>query len=103
MILSLNSSTFTLGAQDHFNKILEKTDQKFTYLVPSNEAWKNLQLKMASTFKVLFHGDFAYQVSQTNFRKLRSPSNVILSFFNVIFSQKIILILSRQNKSCSVI
>ena len=68
MILSLNSSTFTLGAQDHFNKILEKTDQKFTYLVPSNEAWKNLQLKMASTFKVLFHGDFAYQVSQNNLK-----------------------------------
>jgi len=65
------SSTFTLGAQDHFNKILEKTDQKFTYLVPSNEAWKNLQLKMASTFKVLFHGDFAYQTEQILQRHLR--------------------------------
>ena len=60
----LISSTYSLGAQNHFNAMLEKTDSKYTYLVPSNEAWKNLQGKMASTWKVLFHGDFGYQVSR---------------------------------------
>ena len=63
----LSSSTYTLGAQDHFNNKLEETGSKFTYLVPSNEAWKKIQGEMASTFKVLFNGDFGYQVLQTLF------------------------------------
>ena len=56
------SSTFTLGAQDHFNNMLDVKGSKFTYLVPSNEAWENIQGEMASTWKVLFNGDFGYQV-----------------------------------------
>ena len=46
--------------------MLEEKGSKFTYLVPSNEAWENVQGEMASTFKVLFNGDFGYQV-------IRSP------------------------------
>ena len=42
--------------------MLEEKGSKFTYLVPSNEAWENVQGEMASTFKVLFNGDFGYQV-----------------------------------------
>ena len=57
-----HSSTFTLGAQDHFNNMLDVKGSKFTYLVPSNEAWENIQGEMASTWKVLFNGDFGYQV-----------------------------------------
>jgi len=65
------SSTYSLGKQDHFNRMLEKSDRKFTYLVPSNEAWKNLQRKMASTWKVLFQGDFGYQTEQILERHLK--------------------------------
>ena len=57
------SSTNTLGAQNHFNDMLENTDLNFTYLVPSHEAWTSLQGEMASAWKILFHGDFGYQVN----------------------------------------
>lgn len=66
VIFSSTSSTNTLGTQNHFNDMLGNKDLKFTYLVPSHEAWTNLQGKMASTWKVLFHGDFGYQVKHLN-------------------------------------
>jgi len=65
------SSTFTLGAQDHFNRMLDVKGSKFTYLVPSNEAWENIQGEMASTWKVLFNGDFGYQTKQILERHLK--------------------------------
>merc|ERR1711978_333190 len=65
------SSTFTLGAQDHFNNMLDVKGSKFTYLVPSNEAWENIQGEMASTWKVLFNGDFGYQTKQILERHLK--------------------------------
>ena len=64
------SSTFTLGAQDHFNNMLDVKGSKFTYLVPSNEAWENIQGEMASTWKVLFNGDFGYQVKYAIFQRI---------------------------------
>ena len=65
-----HSSTFTLGAQDHFNNMLDVKGSKFTYLVPSNEAWENIQGEMASTWKVLFNGDFGYQVRYAIFQMI---------------------------------
>lgn len=56
------SSTNSLGHQEHFNRQFEDPEARFTYLVPTNQAWKDLDLKFGSVHKILFMGDFAYQV-----------------------------------------
>ena len=57
------SSVFSLGNQNHFNHMFNKTEEKFTYIVPSNEAWEEINRQFASAYKILFMGAFSYQVS----------------------------------------
>ena len=58
----LNRSAFSLGQQNHFNDKLGETDQTFTYFVPSDQAWRDVNRHLASVHKILFMGSFAYQV-----------------------------------------
>ena len=43
--------------------MFNKTDELFTYIVPSNEAWEDINHQFASAYKILFMGAFAYQVN----------------------------------------
>ena len=57
-----SSSVHSLGKQNHFNQIFKSKKEKYTYLVPSDQAWRNLHQSFATVHKILFMGDFAYQV-----------------------------------------
>ncbi len=57
-----SSSVYSLGKQNHFNKMFTNKKEKFTYLVPSDEAWRQLHKSFATVHKILFMGDFSYQV-----------------------------------------
>jgi len=46
--------------RDPYNNNIQ---QKFTFLVPSNEAWENVRHTMGSAFKKLFMGEYYYNVS----------------------------------------
>lgn len=37
--------------------------QKFTFLVPSDDAWESVHRTMGSAFKKLFMGEYSYNVS----------------------------------------
>ena len=41
------------------------SQQKFTFLVPSDEAWETVHRTMGSAFKKLFMGDYSYNVSRS--------------------------------------
>eukprot|EP00090_Calanus_glacialis_P012795 TRINITY_DN2142_c0_g1_i1.p1 TRINITY_DN2142_c0_g1~~TRINITY_DN2142_c0_g1_i1.p1 ORF type:complete len:616 (-),score=157.05 TRINITY_DN2142_c0_g1_i1:467-2314(-) len=56
------SKTFDLGKQEHFNDQLNKTELQFTFLVPTDQAWDQIKKDFATAYKVLFMGDFFYQV-----------------------------------------
>ena len=67
---SVMSKTYALATQDDFvsrmkayrdpsNKHMK---QKFTLLVPSDEAWDNIHRYMGSAFKKLFMGEYSYNV-----------------------------------------
>jgi uncharacterized surface protein with fasciclin (FAS1) repeats len=56
------SSAYSLGNQNHFNHMFNNTDEAFTYIVPSNQAWDAINDQYASVHKILFMGSFAYQV-----------------------------------------
>ena len=56
------SSVFSLGNQNHFNHMFNNSDEKFTYIVPSNLAWDEVNKQFTSAYKILFMGAFAYQV-----------------------------------------
>ena len=57
------NSVYTLGNQNHFNHLFNNTNEEFTYIVPSNEAWEEINEKFASVHKILFMGAFGYQVT----------------------------------------
>ena len=59
-----SSSVYSLGKQNHFNKMFANKKEKFTYLVPSDEAWRHLHKSFATVHKILFMGDFSYQVKK---------------------------------------
>ena len=85
-------STYALGQQNHLNDEFQP-DQKYTYLVPSNQvrievsiimikewstnwilnwqAWEVLNQKLTSVHKILFMGQFSYQTNQILERHLR--------------------------------
>ena len=48
------TKTFDLGNQEHFNDDFKKVDEKFTYLVPTDKAWEEIQQEMATAHKVSF-------------------------------------------------
>ncbi|CAG0880507.1 unnamed protein product [Darwinula stevensoni] len=56
--------TFMLGRQGYFNAKLREVKEKFTYLVPSNEAWKKQNAQRATGMNKLSSGDFSYHVNQ---------------------------------------
>ena len=57
------SSVYSLGNQNHFNNMFNNTEEKFTYIVPANLAWDEVNQQYTSGYKILFMGAFAYQVS----------------------------------------
>ena len=59
------SSVHSLGNQNHFNHMFNKTNEAFTYIVPSNGAWEQINRQFASAYKILFMGAFAYQVKMS--------------------------------------
>lgn len=64
--------TYNLTIQDDFlgrmkayrDPYNNNIQQKFTFLVPSNEAWENVRHTMGSAFKKLFMGEYYYNVRQ---------------------------------------
>ena len=56
------SSLYSLGNQNHFNHMFNNSDEKFTYIAPSNAAWDDINRQFASAYKILFMGAFGYQV-----------------------------------------
>lgn len=44
-----------------------RIQQKFTMLVPSDEAWELIHRTMGSAFKKLFMGEYSYNVSENEF------------------------------------
>jgi len=73
------TKTFDLGNQEHFNDDFKKVDEKFTYLVPTDKAWEEIQQEMATAHKVLFMGEFFYQSEKILKRHLRVGSALSLS------------------------
>ena len=65
------SSVYILGNQNHFNHMFNNTDEKFTYIVPSNLAWEEVNKQFASAYKILFMGAFAYQTQTILERHLK--------------------------------
>ena len=66
------SSVHSLGNQNHFNHMFNKTNEAFTYIVPSNGAWEQINRQFASAYKILFMGAFAYQVKMPKMSTLFS-------------------------------
>ena len=48
------TKTFDLGNQEHFNDDFKNEEEKFTYLVPTDNAWEEVQQEMATAHKVCF-------------------------------------------------
>ena len=48
------TKTFDLGNQEHFNDDFKNTEEEFTYLVPTDKAWEEIQQEMATAHKVYF-------------------------------------------------
>ena len=48
------TKTFDLGNQEHFNDDFKNEEEKFTYLVPTDNAWEEVQQEMATAHKVFF-------------------------------------------------
>ena len=46
------TKTFDLGNQEHFNDDFKNEEEKFTYLVPTDNAWEEVQQEMATAHKV---------------------------------------------------
>jgi uncharacterized surface protein with fasciclin (FAS1) repeats len=73
------SNTFDLGTQEHFNEQLNNKDVKFTYLVPTDQAWQKLKTEYATAHKVLFMGDYYYQVHHLLERHLQVGKKLSLA------------------------
>lgn len=65
------SKTYQLATQDDFIGRMEsyrdqyKTNvqqDKYTFLVPSDEAWESVHRTMGSAYKKLFMGEYSYNV-----------------------------------------
>jgi len=65
------SSVYSLGNQNHFNNMFNNTDEKFTYVVPANLAWDEVNRQFTSGYKILFMGAFAYQTQTILERHLK--------------------------------
>jgi hypothetical protein len=69
------SKTHALAIQDDFLGRMQayrdpynpRIQQKFTMLVPSDEAWELIHRTMGSAFKKLFMGEYSYNVSENEF------------------------------------
>jgi len=73
--------TFELGNQEHFNinNGFNKSEIKFTYLVPTDQAWEQLKTgDFASAYKILFMGEFYYQTHHILERHLEIGSKQTL-------------------------
>lgn len=57
------SDTYYLGKSDRFNDQLADRNKKFTYFVPRDKAWRDLEILYPSTHKKLFMREFSYHVS----------------------------------------
>jgi hypothetical protein len=57
------SDSLWLGTRNKFNEQLNDTKVRFTYFVPRDKAWKNLETEFPSTYKKLFMNEFSYHVS----------------------------------------
>jgi len=73
------TKTFDLGNQEHFNDDFKNEEEKFTYLVPTDNAWEEVQQEMATAHKVLFMGEFFYQSEKILKRHLRIGSSLSLA------------------------
>jgi len=73
------SKTFNLGRQEHFNDQLNSTDLKFTYLVPTDQAWGLIKKEFATAYKILFMGDYYYQVHHILQRHLQVGEKLSLN------------------------
>jgi len=73
------SNTFNLGKQEHFNDQLNQSDLQFTYLVPTDQAWDILKKDFATAYKVLFMGDYYYQVHHILERHLQVGAKLSLN------------------------
>ena len=66
------SKSYNLTQQDNFLGRMQSyrdpysplAKQKFTFLVPSDDAWETVRRTMGSAFKKLFMGDYYYNVRQ---------------------------------------
>ena len=92
---SFSRKTFSLGSQEDFNlkNGFNKTDMKFTFFVPSDQAWDQIKKQHASAYKVitfsslilisllqiLFMGDFYYQVHHVLERHLKVGAKMSLA------------------------
>lgn len=56
------SDSLWLGTRNKFNEQLNSTTSRFTYFVPRDKAWKNLEIEYPSMYKKLFMPDFSYHV-----------------------------------------
>ena len=50
--------SYELGNQRHFNEQMQDDKKRFTYFVPSNEAWEKQQQKYPSALKKIKMGSF---------------------------------------------
>jgi len=73
------SKTFDLGKQEHFNDQLKGEDTQFTFLVPTDQAWDQIKNDFATAYKVLFMGDFFYQVHHILERHLKVGAKLSLN------------------------
>jgi len=65
------TSVYSLGNQNHFNNMFNNTEEKFTYIVPANLAWDEVNQQYTSGYKILFMGAFAYQTQTILERHLK--------------------------------
>jgi len=71
--------TFDLGKQEHFNDQLKDEEIQFTFLVPTDKAWEQIKKDFATAYKVLFMGDFFYQVHHILERHLKVGAKLSLN------------------------
>ena len=51
-IMIISRLSYQLGEQERYNTKFGNTEDNFTFMVPSNEAWKSLKNKYATAYKV---------------------------------------------------
>ena len=73
------TKTFDLGNQEHFNDDFKKAEEKFTYLVPTDKAWEEIQQEMATAHKVSFSPIYFFEALKNvfHFFVLNPPDQVL--------------------------